>query len=156
MRSFLAALLFSASAMAGDYDSTPDLLQASTHIPYSITRAVFVLEGSTSGTTLSPYASADIPPGAIVMHTWYEESSAVVSASSNTVAVGCESSGDMIAGVSLDGGSSFTQGEGIQDNTFANRKRLGLGCSPTATFGAGASGITSGRLTVVFLYVPLD
>ena len=158
MRFLLAFLLPALSfAASGDYTSTPDLTLASTHISKEVARAVFDLRGAVAGQRLISTPDTAIPAGATVFHTWLQESSGVFSTSSNTIAVGCVSSGDMVAAVQLaNGGSSGTQAQGVQDNTFANRKRLTTSCVPFLNVGGGVSGISSGRLTVLFEYVPLD
>ena len=94
-----------------------------------------------------------IPANAIIKNSWYEVQTQVVSANDNTLALAC-------ASVTIDTASDLTD---VVANTIAaaditataaTYKNVGASpCVPTITVGAGASGVTAGRVRWFVEYV---
>jgi hypothetical protein len=99
------------------------------------------------------FASQKIPANSIISNVFYEVETQLVAADSNTAAFAC-------GGTTLDTAANLT---GVAANTIAagdiviqtvaGHKNVGAECTPTVTVGAGASGITAGKIRWFVEYV---
>lgn len=104
------------------------------------------------------YASGDvialntkIPANAIVSNYFYKIDTAVVSASDNTVQVACDGE-ELFAAADL---TDLTPGhiEGVWADASGDLVAIDNECSPQVTIGAGASGLTAGKVIYFFEYL---
>lgn len=98
------------------------------------------------------YPLQKLPANAVVVNSFYEVQTQVVSANDNTVAFACGST-------TIDTAADLTD---VVANTIAaaditatasTYKNVGAECTPTFTIGAGASGVTAGRVRWYVAYV---
>lgn len=97
-----------------------------------------------SGSTVQ--LEGEIPKGALVTEVIYYVADDFESANSNTVAIGCDSTNDILTATSLDGSATGTVAKGAADGAAANFVYIDAVCNPVVTVGSGASGITRGKL----------
>lgn len=97
-----------------------------------------------SGSTVQ--LEGEIPKGALVTEVIYYVADDFESSNSNTVAIGCDSTNDILTATSLDGSATGTVAKGAADGDAANFVYIDAVCNPVVTVGSGASGITRGKL----------
>jgi hypothetical protein len=94
-----------------------------------------------------------IPANAIIKNSWYEVQTQIVSANTNTLKLECASV-VVDAAVDLSSVAANTIAAADITATAATYKNVGAStCTPTFTVGAGASGITAGRIRYFVEYV---
>jgi len=105
-----------------------------------------------AGATVT-FPAFTIPANAIIKNSWYEVQTQVVSANDNTIALACGS-------VTIDTAADLTDVVGGTiaaadiTATATSYKNVGaVACVPTITIGAGASGVTAGRVRWFVEYV---
>lgn len=100
------------------------------------------------------FTAQPIPANSIIQNVFYEVETQVVSADSNTIAFACGSTTlDTAADLSGVAANAIAAGD-IVTQTIGGHKNVGAtACTPTITIGAGASGVTAGRVRWFVEYV---
>lgn len=113
-------------------------------VPYS-----FTATNAASGDNISTGKS--LPADAIVVDSFLYVDEALTGASDNTVAVSCESTGDLFAASGL---TSHSQHDLIQGavSGISTGLRSSDGCDIEIDIGAGVTGLTAGRLVILLKY----
>ena len=105
-----------------------------------------------AGATVT-FPAFTIPANAVIKNSWYEVQTQLVSANTNTLALACGSAA-IDAAVDLSAVAGGTIAAADITATAASYKNVGgVACVPTFTVGAGASGITAGRIRYFVEYV---
>ena len=98
----------------------------------------------------------DIPAGSIIKQVYLYPVVQIVSANDNTIAVHCESANDLYTATDLTDTAAGTVIAGVIAYNAAESAYLySDGCDLTVTVGAGASGLTAGKLDIVVEYIDL-
>jgi len=122
---------------------------------YKYTRcAQFHVDGTVaSGSTISSSNDVTIPSGTMVLHTTILVQGQIVSASDNTISVGCESETDLKAATDFtdSASNSIIAGEQTADSSATY---VETGCKPKAYVGSGTTGVTDGDLLVCTDLIP--
>lgn len=128
-------------------DTRIDALELNTR---KIASGIFtVTTPKAAASTFTFGANADIPAGSIILYAFMRFNSAIVSADQNTVAIAC---GAITILNALDL-TSYATGDFLNDPFATWPQKTAAGCTPTATVGAGASGITAGSLEIYVEYI---
>ena len=98
-----------------------------------------------SGNTIN--TEMRIPSNSIVKHTTIFVQDTIVSASDNTIAIGCESTNDLKVATDFTNSATGTIVAGAQ-TADSNATYVETGCKVKAKVGAGLTGITNGDLVV--------
>ena len=92
-----------------------------------------------------------IPPGAVIHKVTMHIPTVIVSVSDNTIALTCESSGDLLAAVDLTDDTIETVRFGVPKDNSATSGVWSDGCTPQYDIGVGTTGITAGRI-ITFIH----
>lgn len=96
-----------------------------------------------------------LPEHAVVTQNYFLVEDAVVSASDNTIALGCDTSSDLLTARDFTNDSANDLITGTASGSTAQMVHISTsgGCTITATVGSGVSGITDGKVIIFTEFV---
>jgi len=98
------------------------------------------------------FVEAQLPAGAVIVKSFAQVETQVVSADDNTIALACGSAAILAATDLTDTAAGFIA-LAITDVATTYKAVGAAVCSPTVTIGAGASGVTAGKVKFTVAYI---